>query len=318
MTNIAGNEVMEYRTLGRTGLKVSLLGFGASPLGDVFRKTDPAESQRAVHLAIDHGINYFDTSPYYGRTLSEQRLGQALAGKRHQIILATKCGRIDADVFDFSPKAITASVDESLRRLQTDYVDLLQAHDVEFGGVQQIIDETIPAMRRLQQQGKARFIGITGYPLKTLLRIAEKVPVDTILSYCHYNPMITDMDDVLTPFARREKIGLINASPLHMGLLSERAAPDWHPAPPELRAAAKNAVEICRRGVDIASVALRFCLDHDYVSTTLVGMSRLKDVEANVAVVRARSDPALIQEIRAAIGPAFNCVWPSGRIENQN
>lgn len=317
MQSISGDAGMVYRTLGRTGLLVSLIGFGGSPLGDVFGKIDPAESERAVHLAIDFGINYFDTSPYYGRTLAEQRLGQSLAGKRDQVVLATKCGRNDLNSFDFSAKGIAASVDNSLRRLRTDYVDLLQAHDVEFGDVQQIIDETIPAMRRLQEQGKARFIGITGYPLKTLLRISENVPVDTILSYCRYNLMNTDMDDALTPFAKRNGIGLINASGLQMGLLTQAGPPDWHPAPPEVREAAKRACECCRRhGVDISKVALRFCLDHEYVSSTLVGMSTCEDVETNVSLICARTEQGLIREIRSTIEPVLNFVWTSGRVEN--
>jgi L-galactose dehydrogenase len=164
---------MEYRKLGQTGLNLSLVGFGGAALGDVFGGIDPDEGMRAVHLAVDSGINFFDTSPYYGITLSEERLGAALAGRRERVILSTKCGRYGLAEFDFSAKRVTASMDESLRRLQTDYIDLFLAHDVEFGDVQQIIDETIPALRKLQQQGKARYIGITGYPPKLLRRIAE-------------------------------------------------------------------------------------------------------------------------------------------------
>ena len=193
---------MQYRELGRTGLKVSLIGFGASPLGDVFGVTDPAAGKYAVHLAIDNGINFFDVSPYYGLTLAEERLGDALAGKRDKVILATKCGRYSAEQFDFSAARILASVDESLRRLKTDYIDLFQAHDVEFGDVNQVIHETFPAMQKIKEQGKARFLGVTGYPLKTLMRVAKAAPVDTILSYCRYNLLIDDMDESLTPFCR--------------------------------------------------------------------------------------------------------------------
>src|SRR5450631_4194396 len=126
---------MEYRQLGETELKISILGFGASPLGNAFRATDPAEGKAAVHLAVERGINFFDSSPYYGLTLAETRLGEALAGRRDRVILATKCGRYGFSEFDFSAKRVIASMDESLRRLQTDYVDLFQAHDVEFGDV---------------------------------------------------------------------------------------------------------------------------------------------------------------------------------------
>ena len=196
---------MQYRKLGRTDLEVSILGFGTAPLGNVYGTTEKSEGERAVRFAIESGINFFDSSPYYSLTLSEERLGEALVGWRDKVVLATKCGRYGLDAFDFSAARITASVDESLRRLRTDRIDLFQAHDVEFGDVEQVIRETVPAMRKLQEQGKVRYIGITGYPLNTLVRIAEAVPVDTILSYSRYNLMITDMDDVLTPYCQKNR-----------------------------------------------------------------------------------------------------------------
>ena len=173
---------MRYRSLGNIGVSLSVLGFGASPLGDVFCVTDAKEAEHAVHLAIDQGVNFFDVAPYYGQTLAEERLSKALAGKRNRVFLATKCGRYGAESFDFSARRIKASIDKSLARLRTEYVDLLQAHDVEFGDLRQIIEETIPALRRIQQAGKARFIGITGYQLQMLTAIAQEVSVDTILS----------------------------------------------------------------------------------------------------------------------------------------
>ncbi len=163
---------MRYRILGKTGCRVSILGFGASPLGNEFRVTDPAEDARAVACAIDRGINYFDVSPYYGRTLAEKRLGEALAGRRDKVFLATKCGRYDAAGFDFSADRLAHSIDESLARLQTDYVDLLQLHDIEFGDYRQIVEESVPALEKIKQSGKARFIGATGLPLKILRNVA--------------------------------------------------------------------------------------------------------------------------------------------------
>ncbi len=309
--------MMEYRKLGRTDLQVSVLGFGTAPLGNVYGTTEPSQGERAVHFAIESGINFFDSSPYYGLTLSEERLGKALVGWRDKVVLATKCGRYGLDAFDFSAGRVTASVDESLRRLKTDYIDLFQAHDVEFGDVDQIIHETVPAMRKIQGQGKARYIGITGYPLKTLVRIAEAVPVDTILSYSRYNLMITDMDDVLTPFAKQQGIGLINAAGLHMGILTQGGAPAWHPAPLAVHQAARKLADLCReRGVDIAEAAIRFCLDHPYVSSTLVGIASEAQVKANLKLLRVKTDPVLIDEIRSVVGPVFNHVWPSGRPEN--
>lgn len=310
---------MEYRKLGRTDLEVSVLGFGASPLGDVFRRTDSFEGRLAVHQAIEEGVNFFDVSPYYGLTLAEQRLGEALDGRRHEVVLATKCGRYGLDDFDFSARRVSKSLEESLRRLRTDYVDLFQAHDVEFGNVQQVIEETIPAMRRLQEQGKARFIGITGYPLKTLVKIAEAAPADSILTYCRYNLMINDMDTVLMPVAKKHGIGVINASGLHMGILTERGAPDWHPAPREVRDAGKQAAAFCReQGVDLSQVALRYCFDHSRVASTLVGMSTRSHVTQNLETLRSTVDPDLMRKVNAILAPVFNYVWPSGRPENHD
>jgi aryl-alcohol dehydrogenase-like predicted oxidoreductase len=162
-----------YRTLGRTGLRVSVVGFGASPLGNEFGASDPAESCRAVSAAIDAGINYFDVAPYYGRTLAETRLGECLAGRRHEVVLATKAGRYDKALpegFDFSAERIARSIDESLRRLRTDYIDVYQLHDIEFAHRAQILGETLPAMQRLKEAGKIRWIGITGYPPRAARR----------------------------------------------------------------------------------------------------------------------------------------------------
>jgi L-galactose dehydrogenase len=310
---------MKYRILGRTQLNVSILGFGASPLGDVFGATDRSERTRAVHLAIDEGVNFFDVSPYYGLTLAEERLGEALDGRRKEVILATKCGRYGLDVFDFSAQSVNASIDNSLKRLRTDYIDLLQAHDVEFGDVKQVIHETVPAMRRLQEQGKVRYIGITGYPLKTLVRIAEAVCVDSILSYCRYNLMGDDMETLLMPFAQSNGIGVINASGLHMGLLTERGAPDWHPAPQEVREAARKAAEFCRRqGVDLSELALRFCFDYSLVASTLVGMGETSHVCRNIRALGTPPDPEKVRQVRAILAPVFNYVWPSGRPENRD
>jgi L-galactose dehydrogenase len=308
---------MEYRQLGETGLNISILGFGASPLGNAFRETDPAEGKAAVHLAVERGINFFDVSPYYGLTLAESRLGEALEGRREQVVLATKCGRYGADEFDFSAARITAGVEDSLKRLRTDYIDLLQVHDVEFGDVRQVVEETVPAVRKLQEQGKARYIGITGYSLKNLMEIAGQVKVDSILSYCRYNLLITDMETALVPFAKKHGIGVINASPLHMGIITERGAPDWHPAPQAVREAGQRVVAVCKaRGLDASEVALRFCLDQADVASTLAGLSSREHVERNLKCLEMRNDPELLAEIAKAVASVKDLTWPSGLEEN--
>ena len=311
--------MMEYKLLGSTELLVSKIGFGCSPFGDVYNSLDLAEAQRTVHMAIDKGINFFDVSPYYGITLAEERLGKVLAGKRHHIVLATKCGRYGFADFDYSARAVIDGFDASLLRLKTDYVDLLQVHDVEFGAYEQIVEETLPALRQIQAAGKARYIGITGYPLGMLARIASSVPVDSVLTYCRHNLASTDMDNVLSPIVKRRGVGLINASPLHMGLLTEPGAPDWHPAPPELKEIGRQVVQFAKtRGLRLSTQALRFCLDHPDVCSTLVGMSTRKHVAWNLEALNSVSDKDVQLEIRDMFGHLFNYVWPSGRPENSD
>ncbi len=310
---------MRYHKLGRTGLSVSELAFGASPLGNVFGEADPAECVRAVHCAIDNGINLFDVAPYYGQTLAEERLGAALDGKRHQVILATKCGRYGEVDFDFSATRIQSGLEQSLRRLRTDCIDLFQVHDVEYADPRQIVGETLPALRRLQAEGKIRFAGITGLQLRLLRAVASEFPVDTILSYCRYNLLISDMDALLTPFASEKRIGLLNAAPMHMGVLTDQGAPAWHPAPEEVKEAGHRAAEFCRsKGECLSGVALRFCLDHRYVSATVAGMFTREQVEANLRAAIQPRDPKLLAEVRALLRPATGRTWLTGRPENSD
>jgi L-galactose dehydrogenase len=309
---------LQHRPLGQTGLLVSPIGFGASPLGDVFGTVTPEQGRATVHHAIESGINLFDVSPYYGLTLAEDRLGDHLLGRRHEVVLATKCGRYGAAQFDFSAATVTREFEASLRRLKTDYVDLLQVHDIEFGPVQQIIEETLPAMRALQQQGKVRFIGITGYWPGLLASILTQTPVDTVLNYCHSNLLMDDMDTELTPAALAHNVGLLNASPLHMGLLSGGNVPDWHPAPAAVKATAASINALCAaHGQRPATVALRSCLAHPNVASTFIGFSSTQQVDDALLATEGETPNDLLDKIRALAAPVFNTVWPSGLPENQ-
>jgi L-galactose dehydrogenase len=305
---------MEYRPLGKTGLRVSALGYGASPLGSVFREIDEAEGVRAVHTAIDLGINFIDVSPYYGVTRAETVLGKALREiPRDRYLLATKVGRYGPNEFDFSAGRAARSVEESLRRLGVETIDLIQCHDIEFGSIDEVVEETIPALRRLQAQGKVRFIGITGLPLAVFPAVLDRTPVDTVLSYCHYTLNDSSLDELL-PYLRAKEVGVINASPLAMGLLTERGAPSWHPASPEIQAACARAAAHCRRrGVDIAQLALQFALGAPDVATTLVGTASPENLRKNAAWIDQPIDRDLLAEVLAILAPIHNRTWPSGR-----
>lgn len=277
----AGIQILERRELGRTGIKVSSIGFGASPLGNVFGPVSDAEAVAAVRRAFQLGINFFDTSPYYGGTVSESVLGRCLREvgvPRSDFVVSTKCGRY-LDGFDFSADRVARSVDESLARLGLDYVDLLQCHDIEFGSLDQIVNETIPAIQKLKDAGKVRFIGITGLPLKIFKYILDRVPpgsVDVILSYCHYSINDSTLLDIL-PYLEKKGVGVITASPLAMGLLTDNGPPDWHPASADLRASCKEAADYCRRkGKNISKLALQYSLKSKAISSVLVGMNSVK------------------------------------------
>ena len=311
---------MRYRALGKTGLEVSAIGFGAASLGEEYGPIDPAEGERAVRYAIDQGVNYFDVAPYYGGTRAETQLGRGLAGRRHSIVLATKVGRYKdpgGETFDFSAARIRNSVEGSLRRLRTDYVDVYQAHDIEFVPRRQIVEETLPAMHRLVEEGKVRFVGVTAYPLHLLADITQRARVDTILTYCRYNLLDTSMDEVLTPLAREKGIGLINASPLHMGALTEKGAPAWHPAPKGVLKTVKQAARYCQsKGIKISTLALQFALAHEHASTTLVGMSKVHHVARNIELLQAPVEQQALDQVLNIFRPVANVCWQEGIPEN--
>ena len=142
---------MEKRTLGNTGMDVSVLSFGASSLGAEFRKIDLNEAIKSVHVALDHGMNLIDSSPYYGRGLSESLLGFALDGiKRDSYYLCTKLGRYAPTHFDYSAKRVRESIDISLERMKTDHLDIILCHDIEFVDMKQIWEETIPELQKIK------------------------------------------------------------------------------------------------------------------------------------------------------------------------
>lgn len=308
---------MHYRQLGQTGLEVSSLSYGASSLGSVFRAIDENEGIKTVHTALDLGLNFIDVSPFYGLTKAETVLGKALKSvARDRYYLATKVGRYGAAEFDFSAARVTASIDESLARLGVDYIDLIQCHDIEFGSLDQIINETLPALRRVQAQGKVRFVGITGLPLKIFQYVMDRAEIDTILSYCRYELNDTSLEGLI-PALQAKRIGIISASPLGMGLLTERGAPAWHPAPAEIKDTCAQAVAYCRnQGVDIAQLALQFSLANPAIATTLVGTASPRNLAKNVEWLETPLDQELLAQVQAILAPIKNKTWLSGRPEN--
>lgn len=312
---------MELRTLGKTGLRVSFLSLGASPFGGVFGDVGFGDCKRCLDAALGAGINFIDCSPYYGDTKAETMLGRTLENvPRESYILATKVGRYGAEAadFDFSAARVTRSVDESLARLGVEYVDLIQCHDIEFGDLDQIINETVPALRRVVESGKARFVGITGLPLKVFREVASRVEVDTILSYCRYSLNDTALEPFL-PWLEERQIGIISASPLSMGLLTKRGSPDWHPAPDEVKEACRHAARHCeRKGASLEKLAVQFSVRNRDIATTLVGTSKAENIEQNALWITEPLDELLLAEVQQILAPVQNRAWPSGRPQNND
>lgn len=310
---------MEYRRLGQTGLQLSSLSFGASSLGQEFRAVDLNEAIRSVHTALDAGMNFIDTSPYYGRGLSECLLGVALRGvPRDRYYLGTKLGRYAPKHFDFSARRVMESVDVSLERLGVEHLDIMLCHDIEFVDMTQIVEETLPALRKVQQQGKVRFIGVSGYPMKMFRYILDRAELDVMLSYNHYTLQNTMLADQV-PYLKEKGVGIMNAAPFSARLLTNSALPPWHKATDEVRAACRKAAEHCSaRGVDIAQLALQFSMSHPDMTTCVVGSANPENVKKWLAWAEMPLDQQLLGEVQDMLRPVHNWFYVEGRPENND
>jgi L-galactose dehydrogenase len=310
---------MQFRQLGETGLQLSGLSFGASSLGQEFRSVDLGEAMRAVRVALDSGMNFIDTSPFYGRGMSECLLGPALRGvPRESYFLGTKLGRYDRAHFDFSARRVAESVDVSLHRLGVEHLDIMLCHDIEFVQMAQIVEETLPALRKIQEQGKVRFIGISGYPMNIFRYVLDRTKLDVVLSYNHYTLQNTMLAD-LVPYLREKNVGIMNAAPFSARLLTNAPLPPWHNATPEVRETCRRAAEHCAaRGVDIAQLALQFSLANSDMATCIVGSADPENVRKWVEWADAPLDHKLLAEVQAILKPIHNWYYIEGRPENND
>lgn len=307
---------MEYREIGRTGMKVSALSFGASSLGSVFRETKESEAVAAVHTAVDSGMNFIDVSPYYGHYKAETVLGKALREiQRDKYYLSTKVGRYGkggVNTWDYSARRATESVYESMERLGVDHIDLINVHDIEFADLHQVVEETLPALVALRDKGVVGHVGITDLQLENLQWVIDHVApgtVESILNFCHFTLNDDKLLDYLDYFEQRG-IGVINASPLSMGLLSRRGVPAWHPAPKSLVDACRRAVEYCdAKGYPIEKLAMQYSLSEPRIATTLFSSANPENVAKNIAFVSEQPDWELIGEVKRIIGDQQRVSW---------
>jgi len=309
---------MEQRELGKTGLSIYPISLGASSLGGgVFGPVDELEAVRTVHLALDLGVQLIDVSPFYGATRAEAVLGKALRDiPRDRYILATKVGRYGDTEFDFSAERSRQSVEESLGRLGVDYIDLIQAHDVEYGDLHQIETETIPALHEIVREGKARFVGVTGYPLKALRALTKDADVDAVLSYNHYSLNDTTLQSSLADF-QAKNLGIINAAPLSQGLLNDSGTPSWHPAPANIKALCAATAKFVRdRGSCLSKLAIQFSTQNPAIATTLIGTAIPAELARNLRWADEPIDEELLHAVQERLASVKDITWTTGRPEN--
>ena len=306
----------------RDGVDVSILALGGSPFGDVYGKLSQTRIDATVAAAIKSGINLIDVAPYYGLTTAETRLGNALkaiAPSKYKI--ATKVGRYGDHHWDFSRDATLRSVEASLQRLHCERINILQCHDIEAGNYKQLIDEAIPVLRELKDQGLVDLIGITGYNLKLLESVAIEQRLDTVMAYCTF----TLQDRRLAATAKRLWIGhnivTFNASPLGMGLLTSSNPPDWHPATMQVKQLAREAARVCAEaGTTISTLALQFAVHHaqeNCIASTIVGSASSAQVIENIAALSKPLDTILLKQVEEILKPVMNVGWTAANNQKQ-
>ena len=312
---------MRYTALGKTGMSLSHLGFGASSLGSVFRPTNLNDSIKAVETAIEGGINFIDVSPYYGHYKAETVLGEALKNiPRDQYFLSTKVGRYGKDgvnTWDYSAQRAKESVYESMDRLHIDHIDLINVHDIEFqaalpGGLQKVVDETLPALVELRELGVVGHVGITDLQLENIKWVidhTEPGTVESILNFCHYCLNDDKLIDFMDEFEQKG-IGVINASPLSMGLLSSRGVPVWHPAPKPLVDACARAAEFCReKGYPIERLAIQYSVSNPRIASTLFSSANPENVKRNIEWANEEPDMEMVEAVKQIIGDQQRVSW---------
>jgi L-galactose dehydrogenase len=310
---------MEYRVLGRTGLKVSSLSFGASSLGGVFHAVEETEAIRAVHIALDMGINYFDVAPAYGGTRAETVLGKALRGiSRDRYVLSTKVGKYSIpgkygdDVLDYSQQLIRQSLNESAARLGSEYFDIIHLHDFEYQGrvhAEWALNEGLSTLHELKREGVIGAVSAGIYPMDLWHRIFQDYSIDAALVHNHHCLNDTRLLELL-PIAREKNIGLINGSPFASGLLTDRGPADWHPASPVERFIFKKAADFClARGGSISKLALQFSSQHPDIPTTMFSSANPGSVKRNVQWHEEPMDRDLLREVLELLSSVSNCDW---------
>jgi D-threo-aldose 1-dehydrogenase len=322
----------QKRSIGTSRVEVSALGFGAATLGNLYSAVDDAAAQAAVAMALQQGVQYFDTAPYYGYGLSEQRLGQALqAVPAVQAVISTKVGRLIVSdtaqhqpagdfavsgrlaVFDYSRDGILRSFESSLQRLGRDRVDILLLHDVgrvthgplHEARLKQALDEALPTMAHLKSSGACRAIGIGVNEEAVCLEIMQRFDLDCILLAGRYTLLEHRSAHGVMEEARRRGVGIIVGGAFNSGLLADAKAPgktyDYRPVEEHMLERARRIYTVCAsHGVDVGAAALQFVLAHPAVVAVIAGLRSEAEVLSAVARVQAPLPDSLWNSLRDA------------------
>jgi len=281
----------------------------------MYTPVDNDEANRSVAMAVEeYGINYFDAAPSYGlEGLSETRLGAALEGRRHKVVLTTKCGRYDHKgdgtfEYIYEPKRMRLELENSLRRLRTDYVDVFQVHDIIAApSAEYLIQETMPELAKLKQEGKIRYIGVTGKSLDIMKRVAdESGVVDVLLTYGLYSLRQQDLESKFDWLTEKKRYGIVNSSITFLGFMAKGGKGVANFFEGEMKdklvACAAEASELCEAaGTDLGTLAIQYGLNCEHCAdSTLIAMARVARLKQNMELYHKRRDydPELAEKVK--------------------
>lgn len=309
---------MQFRTLGRTGLQVSRLGFGGTAFAG-FYQDETVTNVSAIHRALEMGINYFDVAPWY--TNSEYIFGSVLSQyPRESYYVATKVGRYQQqDPFNFSSERITQSVFESLDNLKVDHIDVIQIHDPEFASSTNVLlNETLPTLWKLKEKGLVNNIGITGYPLNFLskLLVESSIPIDTILTYSR----ATLQDSSLIHFTDYfRNVGLINGSINALSLLTPNGPASWHPADWRIKKLCKDTNDFCKlKNVSLPRLSMHYTEKFGFIATNIISTTDVSLLERNVEDFYQplnQLESEVFVEVEHLLQPIKNFHWENNEVQ---
>jgi aryl-alcohol dehydrogenase-like predicted oxidoreductase len=298
---------MQTRTLGNTGIAVPVIGFGAWQLGNAgdFGPMEDRDAIQLVHAALDAGCNYFDTAPNYGRGASETLLGKALAGRRQEVVISSKVGHTSDGRLDFTPAGIAASVDQSLARLKTDYLDILLLHNPPF----ELLAGHNPqygVLRQLKDSGKIRAYGASldwGREVMEVLRTTDSQVIELLFNIFHQEPAAT------FDLVNQKQVGLIAKVPLDSGWLAGKYTATsrftgirsrWAPEVIARRAELVERLQfLTADGSTLAQAALRFILAWPEFAAVIPGVRSLAQLAGNLSAADREMSPDTVTKLRA-------------------